>query len=54
MATLILDPFEISRMEINNERCIDHDRMELQVLPSDSSYDNAIWFTTLAYGQIVP
>jgi len=53
-ATLILDPFEISRLEVNNERCIDHDRMELQVRPSDSSYDDATWFTTLAYGQIVP
>ena len=53
-ATPILDPFEISRMEVNNEHCIDHDRTELRVRPSDSSYDDATWFTTLAYGQIVP
>ena len=53
-ATLILDPFEISRLEVNNERCINHDRMELRVRPSDSCYDDATWFTTLAYGQIIP
>jgi len=53
-AYMLLTPDSLLRIPASSDHCYDNHHMYMEVLPSDSDYDDEEWFTYLSVGKIVP
>ena len=51
---MLLTPDSLLRIPSSGEHCYDNQHMYMEVLPSDSDYDDEEWFTYLSVGKVVP